>query len=60
MSIDEAIAFESLNESLEKGKKIGYNEAIDDCLKIVEWDGYTLDIKHRIEQLKEGGKKNES
>ena len=43
-----------LNEALEKGKKIGYNKAIDDCLKIVEWDGYTLDIKHRIEKLKAG------
>lgn len=49
------IKCDNLNEALEKGKKVGYNKAIDDCLKIVEWDGYTLDIKHRIEQLKEGG-----
>ena len=48
------IKCDNLNEALEKGKKIGYNKAIDDCLKIVEWDGYTLDIKHRIEKLKEG------
>lgn len=48
------IKCDSLNEALEKGKKVGYNKAIDDCLKIVEWDGYTLDIKHRIEKLKEG------
>lgn len=48
------IKCDSLNDVLEKGKKVGYNKAIDDCLKIVEWDGYTLDIKHRIEKLKEG------
>ena len=48
------IKCDSLNDALEKGKKIGYNKAIDDCLKIVEWDGYTLDIKRSIEQLKEG------
>lgn len=54
------IKCDNLNEALEKGKKIGYNKAIDDCLKIVEWDGYTLDIKHRIEQLKAGEGKNES
>ena len=48
------IKCDNLNEALEKGKKVGYNKAIDDCLKIVEWDGYTLDIKHRIEKLKEG------
>ena len=48
------IKCDSLNDALEKGKKVGYNKAIDDCLKIVEWDGYTLDIKHRIEKLKEG------
>ena len=50
------IKCDNLNEALEKGKKIGYNKAIDDCLKIVEWDGYTLDIKRSIEQLKEGEK----
>ena len=48
------IKCDSLNDALEKGKKVGYNKAIDDCLKIVEWDGYMLDIKHRIEKLKEG------
>ena len=48
------IKCDSLNEALEKGKKVGYSNALDDCLKIVEWDGYTLDIKHRIEKLKEG------
>ena len=31
-----------------------YNKAIDDALSVVEWDGYTIDIKERIEQLKEG------
>ena len=29
-----------------------YNKAIDDALSVVEWDGYTIDIKERIEQLK--------
>ena len=54
------IKCDSLNDALEKGKKVGYNKAIDDCLKIVEWDGYTLDIKHRIEKLKAGEGNNES
>ena len=31
-----------------------YNKAIDDALSVVEWDGYTIDIKERIEQLKRG------
>lgn len=30
----------------------GYNQALDDALNVVEWDGYTLDIKKKIEQLK--------
>ena len=30
-----------------------YNKAIDNALSVVEWDGYTIDIKERIEQLKE-------
>ena len=29
-----------------------YNQALEDVLNVVEWDGYTLDIKERIEQLK--------
>lgn len=29
-----------------------YNQAISDVLNCVEWDGYTLDIKKRIENLK--------
>lgn len=29
-----------------------YNQALEDALNVVEWDGYTLDIKERIEQLK--------
>ncbi len=28
-------------------------DAIDECLSVVEWDGYTFDIKERIEKLKE-------
>lgn len=29
-----------------------YNQALEDVLNVVEWDGYTLDIKERIERLK--------
>lgn len=29
-----------------------YNQALEDVLNVVEWDGYTLDIKERIEKLK--------
>lgn len=29
-----------------------YNQALEDVLNCVEWDGYTLDIKERIESLK--------
>lgn len=29
-----------------------YNQALEDALNVVEWDGYTLDIKERIEKLK--------
>lgn len=29
-----------------------YDKALEDVLNVVEWDGYTLDIKERIEQLK--------
>lgn len=28
-------------------------KVLDEVLKVVEWDGYTLDIKRRIERLKE-------
>lgn len=28
-------------------------DVIDECLSVVEWDGYTIDIKERIEALKE-------
>lgn len=31
-----------------------YNKALEDVLQVVEWDGYTLDVKERIEQLKKG------
>lgn len=40
---------EPFNEAI---KNIAYNQALEDALKVVEWDGYTLDIKKRIEQLK--------
>ena len=36
----------------DKAIKEVYNKAIDDALSVVEWDGYTIDIKERIEQLK--------
>ena len=32
--------------------KEAYNKAIDDVLSVVEYYGYTFDIKERIEQLK--------
>ena len=48
------IAKDIAEYNYEMGMEKGYNKAIDDCLKIVEWDGYTLDIKRRIEQLKVG------
>ena len=48
------ISANNWNDGFEEWMRKGYNKAIDDCLKIVEWDGYTLDIKHRIEKLKEG------
>ena len=38
----------------DKAIKEAYNKAIDDALSVVEWDGYTIDIKERIEQLKGG------
>lgn len=39
-------------ELIDKIKKDSYNQALEDALNVVEWDGYTLDIKKRIEQLK--------
>lgn len=41
--------------SIEEVAHNAYNKAINDALQVVEWDGYTLDIKTRIEQL--GGNK---
>ena len=29
-----------------------YNQALEDVLSVIQWDGYTLDIKERIEKLK--------
>ena len=64
------IKCDSLNEALEKGKKIGYNKAIDDFVKaivdrglsanddkycIARYDNYLKVIKEIAEQLKEGG-----
>ena len=64
------IKCDSLNEALEKGKKIGYNKAIDDFVKaivdrglssnddkyfIILYDNYLKVIKEIAEQLKEGG-----
>lgn len=64
------IKCDSLNEALEKGKKIGYNKALDDFVKEIckmiaqsENNGnyrfYAVEIKQAIaeiaEQLKEGG-----
>lgn len=36
----------------DKAIKEAYNKAIDDALSVVEWDGYTINIKERIGQLK--------
>ena len=41
-----------LRRNLQDQIKEQYNKAIDDALSVVEWDGYTIDIKERIEQLK--------
>ena len=58
------IKCDSLNEALEKGKKIGYNKAIDDFAKLVEiwcWkhEQYNQDDLNKLmniaEQLKAGG-----
>ena len=29
-----------------------YDQALEDVLSVIQWDGYTLDIKERIEKLK--------
>lgn len=39
-------------KTIKQIKNETYNQALDDVLNVVEWDGYTLDIKERIEQLK--------
>ena len=41
-----------LRRNLQDQIKEQYNKAIDDALSVVEWDGYTIDIKEQIEQLK--------
>ena len=41
-----------LRRNLQDQIKEQYNKALDDALSVVEWDGYTIDIKERIEQLK--------
>ena len=41
-----------LRRNLQDQIKEQYNKAIYDALSVVEWDGYTIDIKERIEQLK--------
>ena len=58
------IKCDNLNEALEKGKKIGYNKAIDDFVKFantmptVEVDGEIrpMWLEEMAEQLKESGK----
>lgn len=49
---DEAISVDGILTSVEVEKQKSYNQALEDVLNVVEWDGYTLDIKKRIEQLK--------
>lgn len=38
---------------MKKGRADERAKVIDEILEVVEWDGYTLDIKRRIEHLKE-------
>ena len=61
------IKCDNLNEALEKGKKIGYNKALDDFVKfasdmptVEEEDGTIrpMRLEEIAEQLKEGGKNN--
>lgn len=40
------------DEEKQEAEKKAYNKALEDALNVCEWDGYTLDIKERIEQLK--------
>ena len=58
------IKCDNLNEALEKGKKIGYNKALDDFVKfasdmptVEEEDGESrpMRLKEMAEQLKAGG-----
>lgn len=44
--------FFNFDEVIKIEKKKSYNQALEDVLNVVEWDGYTLDIKERIEKLK--------
>ena len=44
--------FFNFDEVIEIEKKKSYNKALEDVLNVVEWDGYTLDIKEKIEKLK--------
>ena len=61
------IKCDNLNEALEKGKKIGYNKALDDFVKfasdmptVEEEDGTIrpMWLEEMAEQLKAGGKSN--
>lgn len=50
------IKCDSLNEALEKGKKIGYNKAIDDFMEAIDEedrDECLVDDMRRIEELAE-------
>lgn len=49
---DEPISIDGILTSVEVEKQKSYNQALEDALDVVEWDGYTLDIKERIERLK--------
>lgn len=43
---------ECSSKALTKYENEIYNKALEDVLQVVEWDGYTLVIKERIEHLK--------
>ena len=39
------------NEIIKFAEKLT-DEELEDALSVIQWDGYTLDIKERIEKLK--------
>lgn len=46
------LTLQEVMKNVEEYANTVYNQAIDDVLNVVEWDGYTLDIKERILKLR--------